>query len=61
MIFIAGLVLLALMVGMIVIARPARGGAVSYLQNWVVGQIYALTVLGTGVVGVSLILNDLPF
>jgi hypothetical protein len=61
MIFIAGLVLLAVMVGMIVIGRPAKGGAASYLQNWVVGLAYALTVLATGVVGVSLILNDLPF
>lgn len=61
MIFIAGLVLLAVMVGMIAVARPSAGPTVSFLQNWVVGQIYALLTLGIGVVGVSLILNDLPF
>ncbi len=61
MLFIAGLVLLVVMVGMIAIGRPSDGVAASVLQSWVVGQIYALTTLATGVVGVSCILNDLPF
>jgi hypothetical protein len=61
MFFTAGLVLLAAMIGMIVIARPSNGLSAAFLQSWVVGQVYALWVLGTGVVGVSMLLTDLPF
>ncbi len=61
MLFIAGLILLAVMIGLIVVARPSDGVAASFLQSWIVGQVYALATLGTGVVGVSCILNDLPF
>jgi hypothetical protein len=61
MLFVAGLILLVFMVAMIVLARPSDGVAASFLQSWVVGQVYALLTLATGVVGVSCILNDLPF
>jgi len=60
MLFIAGLVLLGVTFGMIILARPADGVAAPFLKNWVVGQTYALAALSTAVVGVSLILNDLP-
>jgi hypothetical protein len=60
MLLVSGLVLLAVPVGMIVIARPTAGVAAPLLKSWVVGQIYALIALSSAVVGASLILNDLP-
>lgn len=60
MLFVAGLVLLVAAGGMIVLARPADGAAAPFLKNWIVGQAYALAALATAVVGVSMILNDLP-
>jgi hypothetical protein len=36
MFFTAGLVLLAVMIGMIVIARPSNGLSAAFLQSWVV-------------------------
>lgn len=61
MLFAAGLVLLGVAIGLIVAARPANGVAAPLLANWVVGQTYALVVLSSTVVGLSLILNDLPY
>jgi hypothetical protein len=60
MLFVAGLVLLGLTVGMIFVARPADGIAAPFLKNWVLGQTYALAALSSAVIGVSLMLNDLP-
>jgi hypothetical protein len=61
MLFTSGLILLALMVVMIIVARPSDGVAATFLKNWVVGQTYALATLTSGVIGITLVLNDLPF
>jgi len=61
MLFTTGIILLVLMVAMIVIGRPSDGVAAPFLKNWVVGQAYALLSLSSGVVGTTLVLNDLPF
>ena len=61
MTFTLGLVLLAVTVAMIVVARPARDGTpVAFLRNWAVGQVYALSAMTSAVVGTSLVLSDWP-
>ena len=60
MLFTTGLVLMALSVAMIVLARPANGVAAPFLTNWAVGQTYTLGALSSGVIGISFILTDLP-
>jgi hypothetical protein len=60
MLFVTGLVLLAVTVAMIVVARPADGVAAPFLKNWMIGQAYALVALSSAVVGVSIVLHDLP-
>ena len=60
MLFRGGFILLAVMVAMIIVARPSDGLAAPFLKNWVIGQTYALTTLTSGVVGITLVLNDLP-
>lgn len=60
MLFTGGLILLALTVGMIVVARPTDGVSARFLTNWALGQAYALAALASAVIGICLILNDLP-
>lgn len=61
MLFVAGLCLIALTVAMVIVGRPADGVAAPFLQVWAIGQAYALAALTSAVLGVSLILSDLPF
>ena len=60
MLFVAGLVLLIVTVGMIVLARPGDGVAAPFLKNWVLGQAYALAALSSTVIGISMVLHDMP-
>ena len=57
----AGLVLFIVAIGMLLIARPADGESARFLKVWIVGQIYAMTVMVLGVVGVTLVITDFPF
>lgn len=60
--WIAGLVLIAGAVGMIVIARPADGESAPFLKSqWIVGQLYALTALAAIIGGMTLIITHWPF
>jgi hypothetical protein len=54
-----GVVLLLVSVAMIIIARPKAGqDSAIWLSNpWILGQIYALAVLATAVLGVTFILS----
>ena len=58
--FTAGLVLIAITVAMIVIARPKDGGAAPFLKVWIVGQIYALAAMVSAVIGVTIIISTWP-
>ena len=43
--FTAGLILIAVTIAMIVVARPADGVAAPFLKVWIVGQVYALIAM----------------
>ena len=58
--FTAGLVLIAITIGMIVIARPKDGVSAPFLKVWIVGQIYALTAMVSAVIGVTIIISTWP-
>jgi hypothetical protein len=59
--FTAGLVLLAVTVAMIVVARPADGVSAPFLRVWIVGQIYALAAMVSAVIGVTILITAWPF
>ena len=59
--FTAGLVLIAVTIAMIVVARPADGESAPFLRVWVVGQLYALAAMGSAVLGVTILIITWPF
>jgi hypothetical protein len=59
--FTAGLVLLAVTVAMIVVARPADGVSAPFLRVWIVGQVYALAAMVSAVIGVTILITTWPF
>ena len=56
----AGIVLIATSILALVLSRPRDGVALPFLRVWIVGQIYALTIMIVGIVGVALIIEQ-PF
>jgi hypothetical protein len=59
MTFWVGLVLIAITVAMIVVARPRDGVSASFLKVWVVGQVYALTAMAIAVMGATIAISAL--
>lgn len=59
--FAAGLILIAVTVAMIVLGRPANGESAPFLKVWIVGQIYALAVMVSAVMGVTILIATWPF
>ena len=59
--FTAGLVLLAITVAMVVVARPADGVSAPFLKVWIVGQLYALTAIVSFVMGITVLITTWPF
>lgn len=57
---IYGLIMLAVAIGLIVIARPRRGKTPALLSSWVVGQVYVLVCLVCTVLGASFLIRSLP-
>jgi hypothetical protein len=53
--FTAGIALIAVAIVMLVFMRPKDGIAHPFLRVWIVGQIYALTILILGTAGVALL------
>jgi hypothetical protein len=60
--FIAGLVLLAIAVGMFLFGRTRSGDMhpVRLMNVWALGQLYVLAVLVTLVMGCAFVISDLP-
>jgi hypothetical protein len=58
---ILGLVLIALAVAMVVVARPADGVAAPFLRAWPIGQAYTMVTMASSVTGVALIISNWPF
>ena len=59
--FTAGLILIAVTIAMIVVARPADGESAPFLRVWIVGQLYALTAMVSAVIGVTIVIIAWPF
>jgi len=57
---VAGLVLIAVTVAMIYLARPSDGVSAPFLRVWVVGQLYLMTALVSAVIGVSMLISNWP-
>lgn len=56
-----GLILIALTIAMVVVARPADGDSAPFLKVWIVGQVYALTAMVSAVMGVTIVVSNWPF
>lgn len=56
--FTAGLVLIAITIAMLVVARPKNGESAPFLKIWIVGQAYALTAMVSAVIGVTIIISN---
>jgi hypothetical protein len=54
--FTGGIVLIAVAIAMIIVARPADGESAPFLKVWVVGQIYALAAMVSAVTGVTMVI-----
>jgi hypothetical protein len=60
--FIGGLILLSLSVAMLLFARANRTGEPRvFLRNWIIAQMYAISILVIGVAGVGVIILNWPF
>ncbi|MGH6663789.1 MAG: hypothetical protein ACREB2_02640 [Pseudolabrys sp.] len=59
--FTAGLILIAVTVAMVVLARPADGESAPFLKVWVVGQFYALAAMVSFVMGITVLIATWPF
>jgi hypothetical protein len=59
--FTLGILLIAVTVGMVLIARPAGGEPVRFLKGWIVGQIYILGAMVSALAGVTIMINTWPF
>ena len=59
--FTGGLILLAIPVAMVLLARPADGESAPFLKVWIVGQVYALAAMVSAVMGVTTVISSWPF
>jgi hypothetical protein len=59
--FTLGILLIAVTIGMVLIARPVAGEPVRFLKVWFVGQIYVLGAMVSALAGVTVMINTWPF
>ena len=60
MMFIYGVALIALAIGMIVVGRAPKGmDSAPFLRVWIVGQAYAIATIVCLVIGTTLIIQSL--
>jgi hypothetical protein len=58
--FTAGLIMLAIALAMVLLARPRDGVSAPFLRVWIVGQLYAMASLICIVMGVTLVVINWP-
>ena len=58
--FTVGLILIAVAIAMVVVARPADGESAPFLKVWIVGQVYALAAMLSAVMGVTFVIISRP-
>lgn len=59
MVYLLGILLIAVTVGMVLIARPVAGEPARFLRVWAVGQAYILGAMVSAVAGVTLLVSAL--
>jgi hypothetical protein len=59
--FTLGILLIALTVGMVLVARPTADEPVSFLKTWFVGQMYVLGAMVSALAGGAIMINTWPF
>jgi len=59
--FTIGLIMIAVAVAMVLLARPTDGVSAPFLKVWIVGQIYALIAMVSVVTGVTIVIITFPF
>jgi hypothetical protein len=58
MYLVVGLLLLAVTVAMLLLARPSDGVSAPFLKIWIVGQAYVMTAMVSAVIGVTLLISN---
>ena len=59
---IGGIILIAIAVAMLIMAKPKDGVSARFLKGpWIVGQAYIMIAMISGVIGVSSIIVNWPF
>lgn len=58
--FTLGLILLAVTVAMVLLARPVEGEPARFLKVWIVGQMYVMTAMVSAVMGATIIITTWP-
>jgi hypothetical protein len=57
-----GMFLIAITIAMILLARPKDGVSARFLKGpWIVGQVYLMIAMISGVIGVSALIVNWPF
>lgn len=59
MVYLLGILLIAVTVGMVLIARPVAGEPARFLRVWAIGQAYILGAMVSAVAGVTLLVSAL--
>ena len=59
--FTGGIVLLAVAVAMLFLGRARGGEQLHIFRVWIVGQIYVMTAMIIGVLGVAAMIANRPF
>jgi hypothetical protein len=61
MIFAGGIILIAITVAMVMVARPKDGESPHFLNGpWIVGQAYVMTTMICGVLGIAAVIVNWP-
>ena len=59
---IGGIILIAIAVAMLIMAKPKDGVSARFLKGpWIVGQAYIMIAMISGVIGVTSIIVNWPF
>jgi len=58
MYLVVGLLLLAVTVAMLLLARPSDGVSAPFLKVWIVGQACVMTAMVSAVIGVTLLISN---
>jgi hypothetical protein len=59
---IGGVILIAIAVAMLILARPKDGVSARFLKGpWIVGQAYVMITMIFGIIGIAAVIVNWPF